>query len=230
MQNPDTIYIPKLSSSSYNFPNPRIADKKGLLAWGGDLKKQRVLNAYMQGIFPWYNLEDPILWWSPDPRLVLKTVDIKVSKSLKRSIRKFEIKFDTNFDKVIKSCRNTRVQNKEDSWISDDLINLFNSLHIEHFAHSVETYFKGELVGGLYGLYLGGMFCGESMFSTKSDASKVALVALCKKIDELGGDFIDCQIPTSHLISMGAKEIKRDKFLDKVQKSLQTKSYFGKWS
>ncbi len=230
MKNSNTVFIPKLDSSPYIFPNPRTADKKGLLAWGGDLKQDRVISAYMQGIFPWYNSGDPILWWSPDPRLVLKTSDIKISKSLKKSMKKFEIKFDASFDTVIKSCRDIRLKNSEDSWINDDLVELFCALHKEHFAHSVEAYSKGRLVGGLYGLYLGGMFCGESMFSIKRDASKVALVALCRKIDEMGGDFIDCQIPTPHLISMGAKEIQRDIFLDEVEKSLQTKSYFGKWS
>ena len=230
MKNSSTVFVPKLSEFSYSFPDPRVADKKGLLAWGGDLKPQRVLNAYMKGIFPWYNADDPLLWWSPDPRLVLLPSGLKISKSLQRSMKKFEIRFDTNFDMVIKSCRDVRLENGEDSWISDDLVEVFNYLFEEHFAHSVETYFEGKLVGGLYGLYLGGMFCGESMFSTKSDASKTALVALCSKIDELGGDFIDCQIPTSHLISMGAKEVSRDKFLDDVKSSLETKSYFGKWS
>ncbi len=224
---PETIYIPKLSKYSYIFPNPREADKKGLLAWGGDLNKDRVLQAYVQGIFPWYNANDPILWWSPDPRLVLFTKDLKVSKSLKRSMKKFEMKIDTNFEKVIKSCRSVRVENQEDSWINDELIKLFITLHVDGFAHSIETYFKGELVGGLYGLSIGGMFCGESMFSTKSDASKAALVALCSKMDEVGGDFIDCQIPTNHLISMGAKEMKRDDFLNLVDKSLESENFKG---
>jgi len=226
----ETIYIPKLSEYSYGFPDPKNADKRGLLAWGGDLRKERLLNAYMQGIFPWYNADDPILWWSPNPRLILKTKDIKISKSLKKSLKKFEIRFDTNFKRVMELCRDSRVQNGEDSWISGELIEAFEALHVEHFAHSVESYYEGELVGGLYGLYLGGMFCGESMFSLKSDASKCALVALCRKLDEIGGDFIDCQIPTPHLKSMGAIEIRRDEFLDMVEKSLQTKSYFGSWS
>ncbi len=226
----ETIYIPRLSTYSYVFPDPKKADAKGLLAWGGDLDKKRVLNAYMQGIFPWYNIDDPILWWSPDPRLILNTKDLKVSKSLKKSLKKFEIRFDTNFKKVMSLCRDVRIKNGEDSWISDELIEVFCSLHVEHFAHSVESYYEGELVGGLYGLYLGGMFCGESMFSTKSDASKSALVALCSKVDELGGDFIDCQIPTEHLKSMGAVEIKRDEFLSMVEHTLETKSYFGSWS
>jgi leucyl/phenylalanyl-tRNA--protein transferase len=161
---------------------------------------------------------------------VLNPKDIKISKSLKRSMRKFEVRFDTNFKEVMKHCRSVRLENGEDSWINDELIEVFNSLHVEHFAHSVETYLDGKLVGGLYGIYLGGMFCGESMFSLISDASKTALVSLCSKICELGGDFIDCQIPTEHLMSMGAKEINRDDFLDMVKDSLETKSYFGKWS
>ncbi len=226
----ETIYVPQLSKYSYAFPNPRCASAKGLLAWGGDLKRDRVLLAYMNGIFPWYNIGDPILWWSPDPRLVLFTKDLKISKSLKKSQRKYEVRYDTNFNKVINLCQKLRLDSGEGSWISEDIIKLFNALHVEGFAHSVETYFEGELVGGLYGLSIGSMFCGESMFSTKSDASKVALVALCSKMDEIGGDFIDCQIPTNHLISMGAKEMRRDEFLDLVEKSLETENISLKWN
>ncbi len=226
----ETIYVPQLSKYSYAFPDPREAGAKGLLAWGGDLKRDRVLLAYMNGIFPWYNADDPILWWSPDPRLVLFTKDLKISKSLKKSQRKYEVRYDTNFNKVINLCQKLRLDSGEGSWISEDIIKLFNTLHVEGFAHSVETYFEDELVGGLYGLSIGKMFCGESMFSTKSDASKVALVALCSKMDEIGGDFIDCQIPTNHLISMGAKEMKRDEFLDLVEKSLETKNISLKWN
>ena len=226
----DTIFVPQLSKYSYAFPNPRDASAQGLLAWGGDLKKDRVLFAYMNGIFPWYNADDPILWWSPDPRLVLFTKDLKISKSLKKSMKKYEVRYDTDFNQVINLCQKVRLETGEGSWISDDIIKLFNTLHDEGFAHSVETYFEDELVGGLYGLSLGGMFCGESMFSTKSDASKTALVALCSKIDEIGGDFIDCQIPTNHLKSMGAKEMKRDQFLDLVENSLETKSVSLKWN
>ena len=225
----DTIFVPQLSKYSYAFPNPRDASAQGLLAWGGDLKKDRVLSAYMNGIFPWYNADDPILWWSPDPRLVLFTKDLKISKSLKKSMKKYEVRYDTDFNQVINLCQKVRLETGEGSWISDDIIKLFNTLHDEGFAHSVETYFEDELVGGLYGLSLGGMFCGESMFSTKSDASKTALVALCSKIDEIGGDFIDCQIPTNHLKSMGAKEMKRDQFLDMVEKSLETNNISLKW-
>ena len=225
----DTIFVPQLSKYSYAFPNPRDASAQGLLAWGGDLKKDRVLFAYMNGIFPWYNADDPILWWSPDPRLVLFTKDLKISKSLKKSMKKYEVRYDTDFNQVINLCQKVRLETGEGSWISDDIIKLFNTLHDEGFAHSVETYFEDELVGGLYGLSLGGMFCGESMFSTKSDASKTALVALCSKIDEIGGDFIDCQIPTNHLKSMGAKEMKRDQFLDMVEKSLETNNISLKW-
>ena len=184
----------------------------------------------MNGIFPWYNADDPILWWSPDPRLVLFTKDLKISKSLKKSMKKYEVRYDTDFNKVINLCQKVRLETGEGSWISDDIIKLFNVLHVEGFAHSVETYFEDELVGGLYGLSIGSMFCGESMFSTKSDASKTALVALCRKINEIGGDFIDCQIPTNHLKSMGAKEMKRDQFLDLVENSLETKSVSLKWN
>lgn len=225
----ETIYIPQLSKYSYAFPDPRNASAEGLLAWGGDLNKDRVLLAYMNGIFPWYNADDPILWWSPDPRLVLFPKDLKISKSLKKSMKKYEVRYDTNFNKVINLCQKVRLETGEGTWINGDIIKVFNTLHVEGFAHSVETYFEDELVGGLYGLSIGNMFCGESMFSTKSDASKTALVALCSKISEIGGDFIDCQIPTNHLKYMGAKEIKRDYFLDMVEKSLETKSASFRW-
>ncbi|WP_331774229.1 leucyl/phenylalanyl-tRNA--protein transferase [Sulfurospirillum sp. 1612] len=226
----ENSFIPKIDTFSYIFPDPHLAHKTGLLAWGGDLNKDRVLSAYTQGIFPWYNADDPILWWSPDPRLVLYPQNIKISKSLKKSMKKYEIRYDTQFDAVMNACRMTRVQSGEQSWINDALQSLFHTLHLEHFAHSVETYHDGVLVGGLYGLYLGGVFCGESMFSTKSDASKAALVGLCAKVDALGGDFIDCQIPTDHLKSMGAQEMRRAEFLELLAQSLETKSYFGSWS
>ena len=226
---PKTVYIPQLSRYSNSFPDPRNADQGGLVAWGGDLGRDRVLNAYTKGIFPWYNENDPLLWWSVDPRLVLFPKELKISKSLRRSQKKFDIKFDTNFQEVMENCKTIRENSGEGTWINQELQDVFQALHVEGFAHSVESYYEGELVGGLYGLYLGGMFCGESMFSLISDASKVALVALCQKVLENGGDFIDCQIPTEHLKSMGAVEMKREEFLDLVEKSLQCKSKIEMW-
>lgn len=215
------VLIPQLHPNDYTFPDPMDASAEGLLAWGGDLKPERLLRAYVQGIFPWFNEGDPILWWSPDPRLILLPSDIKISKSLAKSMKNFEIRYDTCFEKVIRLCLKTRLEKGQKSWISEDVISAFCDLHVKGFAHSVECFYGEELVGGLYGLYLGGVFCGESMFSTKSDASKAALVGLCEKLKGLGGDFIDCQLPTDHLQSLGACVIEREKFLGMLKNALE---------
>lgn len=220
--------IPKLNDHNYIFPHPSLATKEGLLAWGGDLSVERLLSAYEKGIFPWFNPGDPILWWSPNPRLVLFPKEIKITQSLRKSMKHFEVRFDENFEKVMRLCRDVRVEKGQNSWIFDEMIEAYKALHVKGFAHSVECYYQGELVGGLYGLYLGGMFCGESMFSTQRDASKAALVALCEKVISLNGDFIDCQLPTTHLKSMGAVEISRDVFLEMIQKTLEKKVNFWK--
>ncbi|MCH9812854.1 MAG: leucyl/phenylalanyl-tRNA--protein transferase [Epsilonproteobacteria bacterium] len=212
--------IPQVNPYSYIFPNPRDASKEGLIAWGGDLNPNRILSAYRQGIFPWYNEDDPILWWSPDPRLVLFFEDIKISKSLSKSLKKYEVKFNTNFKAVIQKCREFRLSQGENTWILEEVIDRYVEIHQLGFAMSAETYYEGELVGGLYGIVMGGVFCGESMFSLKSDASKVALVRLCDKLQEEGYDFIDCQVPSNHLKSMGAREISRDTFLELLEESL----------
>ena len=215
------ILIPKLHPRDFTFPNPLDANQEGLLAWGGDLKPERLLRAYTKGIFPWFNEGDPILWWSPDPRLVLFPSDIKISKSLAKSMKHFDIRYDTAFENVMRQCLETRLAQGQKSWISEDLIASFCALHVEGFAHCVECYYEKKLVGGLYGLYLGGVFCGESMFSTKRDASKAALVGLCEKVKSLGGDFIDCQLPTDHLQSLGACVIEREKFLGMLENALE---------
>lgn len=220
--------IPKLNDLNYLFPHPSFATKEGLLAWGGDLSIERLLSAYTKGIFPWFNPGDPILWWSPNPRLVLFPKDIKITQSLRKSMKHFEIRFDENFEMVMRLCRDIRLEKGQNSWIFDEMIEAYKSLHVKGFAHSVECYHQGKLVGGLYGLYLGGMFCGESMFSIQKDASKAALVALCEKVISLNGDFIDCQLPTPHLKSMGAVEMSRDVFLEMIQKTLE-KSAHKEW-
>lgn len=222
------ILIPQLHPGNHIFPNPSEASSEGLLAWGGDLHPERLLAAYTQGIFPWFNENDPILWWSPNPRAILFPSDIKISKSLSKSMNHFEIRYDTCFETVMRECLNVRLEKGLNSWITKPLIKAFVELHEKGFAHSVETYHDGQLVGGLYGLYLGGMFCGESMFSRKTDASKSAMVGLCRKVQHLGGDFIDCQLPTPHLCSMGAIEIDRDAFLEKVRFTLE-KEHMQEW-
>lgn len=204
--------IPRLSPDSYKFPNPRKAQDSGLLAWGGDLGAYRLLAAYREGVFPWYNEGNPILWWSPNPRLILYPRDLKVSKSLKKSIKKYETKCNTNFRSVITACKEVRA----DTWISQEMLEAYVSLHEMGHALSVETYNQDELVGGLYGVMVGSVFCGESMFSTQRDASKVALSKLCEMLIEANADFIDAQMPTDHLLSLGAKPMERDLFLDKL--------------
>jgi leucyl/phenylalanyl-tRNA--protein transferase len=203
-----------MMGADHIFPNPRYADDYGLLAWGGDISSDRLLCAYKQGIFPWYNEEDPILWWSPNPRMVLYPNQIKISKSLSKSMKRFDVSFDTNFTQVVKSCRDVRVENGEQSWIHEQIIESYTDLFDRGFALSAESYQNGKLVGGLYGVVVGKVFFGESMFQMVSDASKVALALLCQKLVDEGFLLIDCQVRTEHLLSLGAQMIPRDEFLD----------------
>ena len=207
------ILIPKLNQNNYIFPDPKLSSKEGLVAWGGDLNPLRLITAYKNGIFPWYSQNDPILWWSPDPRLVLFLNEFKISKSLKKSIKKYQVKFNTDFEKVISNCKDVREMSSEGTWIDENMKKAYIKLHKMGYAYSVETYYDNELIGGLYGVIIGKVFCGESMFSKKSDASKVALAFLVEKLKKDKFHFIDCQTPTSHLISLGAREISRDEFL-----------------
>ena len=217
-----------LDKNSYIFPNPIYANDKGLLAYGGDLNPSRIMTAYLNGIFPWYNESDPILWWSPNPRCILEFKDFKISKSFQKIIDKniFEIKFDTNFTQVMKECKNINRENQKGTWIQDELIDAYTKLHKMGFAHSFEAYFNGELVGGGYGVNIGNIFCGESMFVKKNNASKVALYFLIKRLKEKGFSFIDCQIPTPHLLSLGAKTINRTSFISSVKKSSENLKEF----
>ncbi|MRJ03136.1 MAG: leucyl/phenylalanyl-tRNA--protein transferase [Epsilonproteobacteria bacterium] len=221
------ILIPKLSPYSHIFPDPRRAGPEGLVAFGGDLHPDRVLKAYREGIFPWYSEGDPILWWSPDPRSLLYPDDIRISRSLRRSLKKFSVTTDRAFGDVIRNCRSIRAG---DTWILPEIIEVFEELHRRGFAHSIEVWQEGRLVGGLYGLSLGAAFFGESMFSLVSDASKVALVRLCEIAREEGFAFIDCQVPSDHLRRMGAIEVRRDLFLDQLQEALQKPSLIGRWN
>ncbi len=213
--------IPELSRFNYLFPDPKEAPKEGLVAWGGDLDPDRVVSAYLQGIFPWYNENDPILWWSPDPRLVLYPKDIKISRSLEKSMKKFEFRIDCDFERVIRSCRNVRVDREEGTWILEEVIDAYLKIHEMGLAKSFETYYEGELVGGLYGIDLGRIFCGESMFHTKTDASKAALVQLAHYALENGYELIDCQVPSEHLKRMGAVEMERERFLAVLGKCIK---------
>jgi leucyl/phenylalanyl-tRNA--protein transferase len=214
------------------FPDPTLADPEGLLALGGDLSAERLLLAYSMGIFPWYSAGQPILWWSPDPRLVLFPGEVHISKSLQRILRsgKFQVKYDTRFSEVIRRCSAKERPDQDGTWITDQMIEAYCYLHIKGFAHSVETYQKGELVGGLYGISLGHAFFGESMFSNVADASKVALVSLSGKLIDWGFDLIDCQVTTSHLVRMGAHEINRDDFLERLSLALRHPTNRGSWT
>lgn len=216
------ISIFPLEKHSFTFPNPLYANDEGLIAYGGDLNPNRIMVAYTNGIFPWYNEDDPILWWCPNPRYVLKPDEFKVSKSLRKTINsnKFEIKFDTSFVQVMVECRKIR-KNKEGTWIHKEIIDAYSKIFEMGFAHSFEAYLDGELVGGGYGISIGDIFCGESMFTKESDASKVALYHLVQRLKDKGYRYIDCQVPSEHLKSLGAKPMPREEFLQDVKSSLE---------
>jgi leucyl/phenylalanyl-tRNA--protein transferase len=227
----DDYYIPRIGSA-HIFPNPRHAGEEGLLAYGGDLNPNRILTAYRKGIFPWYNPDDPILWWSPNPRMLLYPQNFKINKSFRRVLRNkgFEVKFDTNFEAVITYCGKVPRAGQKGTWLTDEMKEAYIELHYMGFAHSVETYYKGELVGGLYGIAMGKGFFGESMFSLIPDASKVALNALSNICVKKSYDFIDCQVETPHLLRWGAMLVKRDCFLDQLEIALNKSSDLGSWS
>ncbi len=197
------------------FPPPQIADDDGLLAVGGDLSSERLLEAYSNGIFPWYIKSSPILWWSPDPRLVIFPEELKTSRSLKQVIKKgiFKITTDTAFEEVINNCARIRKNGIQGTWLTDEMIRAYIILHDLGYAHSVESWHDNELVGGLYGIAIGGVFFGESMFTKMSNASKAAFVEIVENLKRWGFIIIDCQVVTRHLISMGAKTIPRSEFL-----------------
>lgn len=221
-------------ASDEPFPPVGMAweEPNGLLAFGGDLSPTRLINAYQSGIFPWYNPEEPIYWWSPDPRAVLYPNEIRLSRSLRKSIRSiqnkgYEIRFDTDFAAVVKSCAAPRAQS-EGTWISNEMFLAYVTLHEMGAAHSVEVWNnENELVGGLYGIATGGVFSGESMFSKERDTSKIAFVALAWHMKNWGYSVIDCQIENPHLMSMGAINIPRKDYLG----ILKTSRFFNqpKW-
>lgn len=214
------------------FPNPENSDSSGLIAVGGDLSIERLLLAYRKGIFPWYSEGDPILWFSPDPRLIFYPSQFTPSKSLQKVIKtsKFDVKFDQSFETIIKNCAEVNRIGQTGTWITEGMIDSYIKLHEEGYAHSVETYFESELVGGLYGVSLGGAFFGESMFHKVSNASKVAFYYLMKKCKKWNFDFIDSQVSTDHMKAMGAKEISRTEFLKILSKTLDKETKKGKWN
>jgi len=190
-----------------------LTDPDGLLAAGGCLSTTRLLNAYRNGIFPWYSEEDPILWWSPDPRLVIFPNQLHISKSLQKTIRKqnFTLSFDQAFADVIAACSNPR-PDEAGTWLSAEMQSAYIQLHQQGHAHSIEVWSNNQLVGGLYGVAIGRVFFGESMFHTQTDASKIAFVSLVQQLTEWGYQLIDCQVHSNHLVSLGAEEIPRSHF------------------
>lgn len=212
------------------FPPPMLAED-GLLAVGGDLSEGRLLLAYRMGIFPWYSEGDPILWWSPDPRFILLPEEFHVSRRLQRTLRsgRFTVTADRAFGEVIKACATVPREGQDGTWITRKMIAAYRRLHAAGYAHSVECWLGDELVGGLYGVSLGGCFFGESMFSRVSDASRVALARLVAQVSAWGFDLIDCQVPTEHLGRWGAREVSRSEFLGCLGKSLRRESVCGIW-
>lgn len=216
-------------NSTLIFPDPSLSNEDGLLAIGGDLSAERLLLAYSNGIFPWYSEEYPILWWSPNPRFILYPKEVRISKSMKKLIRKniFDITFDTCFREVMTKCGNLRTG---DTWINNDMLEGYCKLHSLGYAHSVETWYEGQLVGGLYGVSLGNMFFGESMFSTMDNASKFALIKLCSVLYGIGFQMVDCQVYSKHLESLGAVNIPRAQFLDALKNGLESETLRGSWA
>jgi len=197
------------------FPPVSHSDADGILAFGGDLSPERLMLAYRSGIFPWFNPDEPIIWWSPDPRMVLFLDELIISKSMRNILNRniFKVTFNQNFREVISNCRSVKRDGQNGTWITDDMIEAYCKLNELGFAKSVEVWQNDELVGGLYGIDLGHVFCGESMFSKVSNASKVAFIALVNTLKEGNYKLLDCQVYNEHLESLGCREIDRDEFM-----------------
>ncbi len=225
-----TLLNPDRADQDFPSTSKALEEPNGLLAAGGCLSTQRIINAYQQGIFPWYSAEDPILWWSPNPRLIIFPDKLHISKSLKKTQRKqtFQLSFDNAFADVIQACAMPRDQ-ESGTWLVPEMQEAYIRLHAEGHAHSIEAWYQGELVGGLYGIAIGRVFFGESMFHTKTDASKIAFAALAQRLTEWGYQLIDCQVHTDHLASLGAKEIPRANFGVLLRRFLQNKPHANAW-
>ncbi len=222
-----------LDDQSLEFPAPELATPEGILAVGGDLSPARLLEAYAGGIFPWFNEGDPILWWSPDPRFVLFPDELVVSKSMRPYFnqKKFQISFDQDFEGVMRGCQQSNRNGQSgDTWITEDMIQAYVQVHQLGYAHSVEVWQEGDLVGGLYGISLGKIFFGESMFARVSNASKFGFITLVQKLREKGFTLIDCQQQTQHLGSLGARPISRKLFLNHLQENKKQETLTGSWT
>jgi leucyl/phenylalanyl-tRNA--protein transferase len=215
--------IPWLQNSSDPFPpvNKALDDPNGLLAAGGGLTQKRLISAYRSGIFPWYSPGEPILWWSPDPRCVLIPDQLHISRSMSKRLKKkdYTVCFDRNFPAVIEACSEPRADG-EGTWITREMKQAYCSLHEQGLAHSVEVYIDDQLVGGLYGIAMGRLFFGESMFSRSRDASKIAFIKMVEQLRNWGYSLIDCQVSNEHLFSLGATEIARDEFMSYLDEYL----------
>jgi len=216
-------HLPWLDLNNIDFPDAETAweEPNGILAVGGDLSEKRLIEAYCHGIFPWYNEDEPILWWSPDPRCVIKPDQAKISRSLKKTLNKnkFVVTFDQCFEQIIDACAAPRIELAEDetgTWISNDMKQAYLSLHRSGYAHSVETWLDDKLVGGIYGLAIGKVFFGESMFSTATDASKVAFITLCQTLKNKEFELIDGQVYSPHLETLGFNLIPRNVFIKQL--------------
>lgn len=207
-----------------------LRQPNGLLAAGADLSPTRLLEAYRRGIFPWFSEGDPILWWSPDPRMVLFPGEFKISRSLRKTLLrgKYQMRCDTAFEQVMRACSQPR-EGQNGTWIQEEMIAAYVRLHKAGYAHSIETWMDDELVGGLYGVSIGRMFYGESMFSTKTDASKIALAYLTAQLKRWNFGMIDCQMNTAHLASLGAREITRREFLIRLQELIHYPNITSPW-
>ena len=213
------------------FPEPELSRQDGLLAVGGDLSIERLILAYRMGIFPWYSHGDPILWWSPDPRLVLYPDALNVSRSLMKTLKQghFLVTLDQDFSQVIVACAAAPRDKQPGTWITTDMMDAYCRLHEAGFAHSVEVWNQGELAGGLYGVSLGKCFFGESMFARKNNASKVGLVTLVQLLRKWSFHLIDCQVTTQHLVRLGAREIPRKQFMAELKLALKSPTQKGNW-
>lgn len=203
------------------FPDPRLAEPSGLLGVGGDLSADRLLLAYENGIFPWFSEGQPILWWSPDPRMVLYPDQLHVPRSLRKRMRRgdYTFTFDRSFGEVIRACSRSPRPGQEGTWITDEMVEAYEELHERGIAHSVEAWQDGELVGGLYGVAIGRCFAGESMFTVAPDASKSAFVTLVEHLRDWGFTVVDCQVHTEHLERFGAIEVPRERFLEDLREA-----------
>jgi len=221
-----------LNKNDITFPHPITANKYGAVAIGGDLSVERLLLAYQYGFFPWYNPDEPIIWWHPDPRFIIFPQDIRVTKSMRPYFNqeKFRITFDQNFEGVILACEKIKRKNQPGTWITEDIKESYGALHDMGLAHSVEVWQDDELVGGLYGVSMGRVFFGESMFSKVSNASKFALIAMAKILERQGFDLIDCQMPNPHLKSMGGRFVSREFFLSLLRENSFEKNITGDWN